>query len=80
MWTIDLWSLFSSLTLNDSLLGFVSIREDALARVQTIISQRFAADTLDSQKDDLMELLKKSIKKGGTRECVLAAQGKRTPM
>jgi hypothetical protein len=46
-----------------------------LTRLQNIIAQRFAADILDSQKDDLMELLKKSIKKGGTRECVLAAHG-----
>ncbi|KAG0196675.1 Interferon- developmental regulator 1 [Mortierella sp. GBA30] len=50
-----------------------SSREDALTRLQTIISQRFTADVLDSEKDDLMDLLKKSIKKGGTRECVLAA-------
>ncbi|KAF9983557.1 hypothetical protein BGZ80_005798, partial [Entomortierella chlamydospora] len=45
-----------------------STREDALTRLQTIISQRFTADVLDSQRDDLMDLLKKSIKKGGARE------------
>ncbi|KAF9979915.1 Interferon- developmental regulator 1 [Modicella reniformis] len=49
-----------------------STREDALTRLQAIISQRFTADVLDSQKDELLELLKKSIKKGGTRESVLA--------
>ncbi|CAO3567508.1 unnamed protein product [Mortierella alpina] len=50
-----------------------SAREAALTKLQTIISQHFTADVLDSQRDDLMDLLKKSIKKGGTRECVLAA-------
>ncbi|KAF8928419.1 Interferon- developmental regulator 2 [Dissophora ornata] len=50
-----------------------STREDALSRLQMIITNRFTADVLDSQRDDFMDLLKKSIKKGGTRECVLAA-------
>ncbi|KAG0362728.1 Interferon- developmental regulator 1 [Mortierella sp. AD032] len=31
------------------------------------------AELLDSHKDDLMDLLKRCIKRGGTRECVLAA-------
>ncbi|KAF9424635.1 Interferon- developmental regulator 1 [Entomortierella beljakovae] len=50
-----------------------SIREEVLARIQNIISLRFSADVLEAQRDDLMDLLKKSIKKGGYRECVLAA-------
>ncbi|KAI1315188.1 Interferon- developmental regulator 2 [Mortierella claussenii] len=50
-----------------------STREEALSKLQTIMSQRFTADVLDTQRDDLMDSLKKSIKKGGTRECVLAA-------
>lgn len=43
------------------------------------MSQHFTADVLDSQRDDLMDLLKKSIKKGGPRECVLAAEGMSMP-
>ncbi|KAG0057558.1 Interferon- developmental regulator 2 [Gryganskiella cystojenkinii] len=50
-----------------------STREDALSRLQNIIAQRYTAEILDSQKDDFMDLLKKSLKKGGTRETVLAA-------
>ncbi|KAG0250561.1 Interferon- developmental regulator 1 [Mortierella polycephala] len=50
-----------------------STREEALTKLQTVLSQHFTADALDTQKDDLMDLLKKSIKKGGNRECTLAA-------
>ncbi|KAG0353308.1 interferon-related developmental regulator-domain-containing protein [Gamsiella multidivaricata] len=50
-----------------------STREDALTKLQTMISNRFTADVLDTQRDEFMDLLKKSIKKGGTRESVLAA-------
>jgi len=50
-----------------------------LAKLQLIIANHFTADVLDSQRDDLMDLLKKSIKKGGTRECILAANGKYEP-
>lgn len=34
------------------------------------------AELLHAQKEDLMDLLKRSIKRGGTRECVLAANGR----
>ncbi|KAF9094001.1 Interferon- developmental regulator 1 [Mortierella sp. AD031] len=51
-----------------------STRETALTRLVDLMSQHFTADALESQRDDLMELLKKSVKKGGTRECVLAAE------
>ncbi|KAG0332769.1 Interferon- developmental regulator 1 [Podila humilis] len=50
-----------------------STREEALSKLQTQLSQRYTADVLDTQRDDLMDLLKKSIKKGGVRECVTAA-------
>jgi hypothetical protein len=46
-----------------------------LKKLIELTSQHFTADVLDSQRDDLMDLLKKSIKKGGPRECVLAAEG-----
>lgn len=52
-----------------------STREAALKKLVDLTSQHFTADVLDSQRDDLMDLLKKSIKKGGPRECVLAAEG-----
>ncbi|KAG0071915.1 Interferon- developmental regulator 1 [Linnemannia elongata] len=51
-----------------------STREAALKKLVELMSQHFTADVLDSQRDDLMDLLKKSIKKGGPRECVLAAE------
>ncbi|KAG9069803.1 Interferon- developmental regulator 1 [Linnemannia hyalina] len=51
-----------------------STREAALKKLVELTSQHFTADVLDSQRDDLMDLLKKSIKKGGPRECVLAAE------
>ncbi|KAF9150968.1 Interferon- developmental regulator 1 [Linnemannia schmuckeri] len=50
-----------------------STREEALTKLVAILSQHFVAELLDSHKEDLMDLLKKSIKRGGTRECVLAA-------
>ncbi|KAG0333955.1 Interferon- developmental regulator 1 [Podila horticola] len=50
-----------------------STREEALSKLQTCLSQRYTAEILDTQRDDLMDLLKKSIKKGGTRECTAAA-------
>jgi len=52
-----------------------STREDALTKLQNILAQRYTAELLDSQRDDLIDLLKKSIKKGGVRETVLAANG-----
>ncbi|KAF9134371.1 Interferon- developmental regulator 1 [Mortierella sp. 14UC] len=51
-----------------------STREAALKKLVDLTSQHFTADVLDSRRDDVMELLKKSIKKGGPRECVLAAE------
>ncbi|KAF9580084.1 Interferon- developmental regulator 1 [Lunasporangiospora selenospora] len=45
-----------------------STREEALTKLQAFI----AAEALDSQRDDLMELLKKSVKKGAAKECILA--------
>lgn len=53
-----------------------STREEALTKLVAILSQNFVAELLDSQKEDLMDLLKKCVKRGGTRECVLAANGK----
>ncbi|KAF9927106.1 Interferon- developmental regulator 1 [Linnemannia zychae] len=51
-----------------------STREAALKKLIELISQYYSADVLDSQRNDLMELLKKSVKKGGPKECVLAAE------
>ncbi|KAG0269150.1 Interferon- developmental regulator 1 [Linnemannia exigua] len=50
-----------------------STREDALTKLMAILSQHYVAELLDSQKGDLMDLLKRSVKRGGTRECILAA-------
>ncbi|KAF9119974.1 Interferon- developmental regulator 1 [Mortierella sp. 14UC] len=50
-----------------------STREEALTKLIAILSRHYVADLLDSRKEDLMDLLKKSIKRGGTRECVFAA-------
>ncbi|KAG0288954.1 Interferon- developmental regulator 2 [Linnemannia gamsii] len=50
-----------------------STREEALTKLVVILSQQYVAELLHSQKEDLMDLLKRSIKRGGTRECVLAA-------
>ncbi|KAF9158845.1 Interferon- developmental regulator 1 [Actinomortierella ambigua] len=50
-----------------------STREEALSKLSTYMTQRYAAEALDSERDDLIDLLKKSIKRGGARECVAAA-------
>ncbi|KAF9428273.1 Interferon- developmental regulator 1 [Podila epigama] len=50
-----------------------STREEALLKLQTCLTQWYTAEALESERDDLMELLKKSIKKGGPRECIAAA-------
>ncbi|KAF9932853.1 hypothetical protein FBU30_007184 [Linnemannia zychae] len=50
-----------------------STREEALTRLLDILSQYYVPDLVDSHKDDLVDLLKRSIKRGGTRECILAA-------
>jgi hypothetical protein len=55
-----------------------STREEALSKLQSCLSQRYTAEVLDTQRDDLMDLLKKSIKKGGARECIAAAAGNKT--
>ncbi|KAF9967869.1 hypothetical protein BGZ73_000343 [Actinomortierella ambigua] len=52
-----------------------STREEALSKLSTYMTQRYAAEALDSERDELIDLLKKSIKRGGTRECVAAAGG-----
>ncbi|KAG0240170.1 Interferon- developmental regulator 2 [Actinomortierella wolfii] len=50
-----------------------STREEALSKLSTYLTQRYAAEALDSERDELIDLLKKSIKRGGTRECIAAA-------
>ncbi|KAF9579790.1 Interferon- developmental regulator 1, partial [Lunasporangiospora selenospora] len=50
-----------------------ALYERRARQIQSILMQHYAVEALGSHKDDLMDLLKKSIKRGGTRECVLAA-------
>lgn len=50
-----------------------STRTDALAKLNQIMARHFVADALQSRHKDVLELLKRSLKKGGNGEESLQA-------